>query len=163
MGSCQEACREEAPEDGCVSSQGVTFDTGMLVALERRKQSAWEIYRRVYERKAPVTVPAPVIGEWWRGRTNLRDAIRLSVRVEPLTDAIARLAGEALAKVRTATTIDAFVMASAALRGDVVYSSDIDDSRATPCVFPRRAGAFGLKRRDRTAPPSRASDPRAGL
>jgi predicted nucleic acid-binding protein len=108
----------------------------MLVALERRRQSAWEIYRRVYERKAPITVPSPVIGEWWRGRTDLRDAIRLSVRVEPLTDTIARLAGEALAKVRTATTIDAFVMASAALRGDVVYSSDIDDLERLRAFFP---------------------------
>src|SRR5258706_9391540 len=108
----------------------------MLVALERRKKAAWDVYRRAQERKAPITVPSPVIGEWWRGRTDLRDAIRLSVRVEPLTDAIARLAGEALAKVRTATTIDAFVMASAALRGDVVYSSDIGDLERLRAFFP---------------------------
>jgi predicted nucleic acid-binding protein len=119
-----------------VRSQGVTFDTGMLVALERRRQAAWETYRRVYERRAPITVPSPVIGEWWRGRTDLRDAIRLSVYVEPLSDAIARLAGEALAKVRLATTIDAFVMASAALRGDVVYSSDIQDLERLRSFFP---------------------------
>jgi predicted nucleic acid-binding protein len=119
-----------------VRSQGVTFDTGMLVALERRKQAAWETYRRVHERKAPITVPSPVIGEWWRGRTDLRDAIRLSVHVEPLTEGIARLAGEALAKVRLATTIDAFVMASAALRGDVVYSSDIKDLERLRAFFP---------------------------
>jgi len=119
-----------------VRSQGVTFDTGMLVALERRKQSAWEIYRRVYERKAPITIPAPVIGEWWRGRTDIRDAIRLSVHIEPLTDALARLAGEALAAVKSATTIDAFVMASAALRGDVVYSSDIEDLKRLRAFFP---------------------------
>jgi predicted nucleic acid-binding protein len=119
-----------------VSSQGVTFDTGMLVALERRKQSAWMIYRRVHERKVRITVPSPVIGEWWRGRTDLREAIRLSVCVEPLTDAVARLAGDALAKVRSATTIDAFVMASTALRGDVVYSSDVEDLERLRAFFP---------------------------
>jgi hypothetical protein len=119
-----------------VKSQGVTFDTGMLMALERRKQLAWEIYRRLHERKAPITVPAPVMGEWWRGRIDLRDAIRLSVHIEPLTDALAGLAGEALAKVKAATTIDAFVMASAALRGDVVYSSDIEDLERLRSFFP---------------------------
>jgi predicted nucleic acid-binding protein len=108
----------------------------MLVALERRKQPAWHIYRRVHERSAPITVPAPVLGEWWRGRTDLRDAIRLSVRVEPLTDTIARLAGEALASVKHGTTIDAFVMASAALRGDVVYSGDREDLERFRTFFP---------------------------
>jgi len=117
-----------------VSRQGVTFDTGMLIALERRKQRAWEIYRRVYERKAPITIPAPVMGEWWRGRTDLRDAIARSANIEPLTDGVARLAGEALGHVRGATTIDAFVMSSAALRGDVVYTSDLDDLEQF-CVF----------------------------
>ena len=119
-----------------MTSQGVTFDTGMLVALERRKQSAWAVFRRLHERSAPVTIPAPVIGEWWRGRTDLREAICRSVHVQPLTEAIARLAGEALARVTRATTIDAFVMASAALRGDLVYSGDIEDLERLRAFFP---------------------------
>lgn len=119
-----------------VKSHGITFDTGMLVALERRKQPAWEVYKRANERQVPITVPAVVIGEWWRGRTDLRETIRMSVRIEPLTDAIARLAGEALAKVKRATTIDAFVMASAALRGDVVYTGDVDDLERLRIFFP---------------------------
>ncbi len=120
-----------------MSSQGVTFDTGMLVALERRKASAWDVYRRIQERGAPITVPAVVVGEWWHGRPDLREALLLSVRVEPLTDATARLAGDALAKVKRATTIDAFVMAGAALRGDVVYTSDTDDLEALRAFFAR--------------------------
>lgn len=119
-----------------MSSQGITFDTGVLIALERRKQAAWEIYRRAHERQAPITVPAAVVGEWWRGRTDVREAIRLSVHVEPLTDAIARLAGEALASVKGATTIDAFVMASAALRGDFVYTADVPDLERLRMFFP---------------------------
>lgn len=118
-----------------MSSQGITFDTGVLVALERRKQAAWDTYRRAHERKVRITVPAPVIGEWWRGRTDLREAIRASVHVEPLTDAIARLAGEALAKVKRATAIDAFVMSSAALRGDVVYTDDFEDMERLRAFF----------------------------
>lgn len=119
-----------------MTSQGLTFDTGVLVALERRKQRAWEIYRRAYERRAPITVPAPVLGEWWRGRTDVREAIRASVRVEPLTDEIARLAGEALAEIESATIVDACVMSSAALRGDVVCTGDVEDLERLRAFFP---------------------------
>lgn len=118
------------------SIQGVTFDTAVLLALERRKQSAWNVFRRVQERGGTVTIPAPVLGEWWRGRTDVRDAICLAVRLEPLSPAIARLAGEALTAVKHATTIDAFVMASAALRGDVVYTGDADDLERLRGFFP---------------------------
>ena len=43
---------------------------------------------------------------------------------------------EALAKVKRATAIDAFVMASAALRGDVVYTGDIEDLERLRTFFP---------------------------
>ena len=83
-----------------------------------------------------VTVPATVITEWWRGRTDLREDILASVRVEPLTETVARLAGEALSQVKGSTAIDAIVMASAALRGDVVYTSDVDDLDRLRAHFP---------------------------
>jgi predicted nucleic acid-binding protein len=119
-----------------MTNQGLTFDTGMLISLERRKQRAWEVYRRAQERHVAVTIPAPVLGEWWRGPTELRQAIVRSVRVEPLTEGIAMLAGEALAAVTNATTIDAFVMSVAALRGDVVYTSDVADMEKLRAFFP---------------------------
>ena len=119
-----------------MSAHGLTFDTGVLLALERRRQRAWEIVRRAQQRAVTITVPTPVVGEWWRGRSDVRDAIRLSVRIEPLTEGVARLAGEALAEVPRATVIDAFVMASAALRGDVVYTSDLDDLERLRTFFP---------------------------
>ena len=114
----------------------MTFDTGMLVALERRKKAAWDRHRRLHERGVPITIPTVVVGEWWRGRTDLREALLASARVEPLSEAVARLAGEALAKIARATAIDAFVMASAALRGDVVYTSDLADLMRLGAFFP---------------------------
>lgn len=119
-----------------MTAQGVTFDTGMLVALERRKQRAWNVYRRIQERLAPITIPTPVLGEWWRGRTDVRGAICLSAHLEPLTAAVARAAGEALAKIPSAATIDAFVMASAASRGDIVYTGDVGDFEELGAYFP---------------------------
>jgi len=74
-----------------------------------------------------IVVPTVVLGEWWRGRSKVRDALVASVLIEPLTESLAKLAGEALGKVRKATFVDAVVMASAAQRGDVVYTSDQGD------------------------------------
>jgi hypothetical protein len=105
---------------------GLTFDTGALIALERRTQRMWEIYRTAMEDAVPITVPVAVVIEWWRGRTDVRERILNGVRVEPLHAKLAQAAGEALAAVRSATAVDAVVMASAALRGDVVYTSDPD-------------------------------------
>ena len=106
---------------------GITFDTGALIALERRSQRARKVLERATELKVRITVPSAALTEWWRGRSDVRDAILAAVRVEPLSAAVAKLAGEALASVRGSTPIDAIVMASAAQRGDVVYTSDVDD------------------------------------
>ncbi len=105
----------------------MTFDAGALVALERKKQRAVELFQHLFRRGEDITVPVVVVTEWWRGRTDLRDDILASVVVEDLTPRIAKAAGEALAVVKGATTIDAIVMASAALRGDLVLTSDVYD------------------------------------
>ncbi|HEY6078439.1 MAG TPA: PIN domain-containing protein [Polyangiaceae bacterium] len=106
---------------------GITFDTGALIALERRGQRARKVLERATEQKIRITVPAPVVTEWWRGRNDVRERILAGVRIEPLSDSLAKIAGEALAATRGATAIDAIVMASAAQRGDVVYTTDVSD------------------------------------
>lgn len=114
---------------------GITFDTGALIALERRGQRARQVLERAAELKVRITVPTPVLTEWWRGRNDIRERILGAVRVEPLSDGVAKLAGEALATVRGATPIDAIVMASAAQRGDVVYSADVSDLEKLAAYF----------------------------
>lgn len=106
---------------------GITFDTGALIALERRASRARKVLERATELKIRITVPAAVLTEWWRGRSDVRDAIVAAVRIEPLSERVAKIAGEALASVRGSTAVDAVVMASAAQRGDVVYTSDVED------------------------------------
>jgi len=115
---------------------GFTFDTGALIALERRRQRMAQIYRIAVEEGLPVTVPAPVIAEWWRGRTDAREIILRGVRIEPLDGELAKLAGDALAAAAKATAIDAIVMASAARRGDIVYTSDVADLSRLQGFFP---------------------------
>src|SRR6188768_1681351 len=113
-------------QEGSVKN-GITFDTGALIALERRGQRARKVLERAMEQKVRITVPAAVITEWWRSRNDVRERILAAVRVEPLSEGLAKVAGEALAAIKGATTIDAIVMASAAVRGDVVYTTDISD------------------------------------
>ena len=65
-----------------------------------------------------------------------REDILSMVDIEPTDDALAKLAGEAVAAIRGATVVDAIVMASASRRGDVVYTSDPGDLVRLRTFFP---------------------------
>jgi predicted nucleic acid-binding protein len=116
--------------------RGITLDTGALVAIERRKQRGTQLLRLAKQRLAVLSMPVPVITEWWRGRTDVRERILDVVNVEPLSIAVAESAGEALARVPRSTSIDAIVMAFAASRGDVVFTGDPDDLERLRAFFP---------------------------
>ena len=114
-----------------------TFDTGMLIALERRKQRATEAFRNIVRRGFVPIVPAVVYVEWWRGRSNIREEILAAVVLEDMPPSLCRAAGEALGAVKGSTLADAVVMASAALRGGgIVYTSDVDDLKQLQGHFP---------------------------
>lgn len=114
----------------------LTLDTGALIALERRSQRMTDVVARARQRNQSLIVSQVVLAEWWRGRSDLRERILAAVTVEPLTDARAKLAGEAVAAIAGATVIDAIVMASAASRGDAVFTSDVDDFERLRAFFP---------------------------
>jgi hypothetical protein len=114
----------------------VTLDTGALIALERRRLRMWKVTHRARSLGVVPVVPADVVAEWWRGRSDIREHILASVVVEALTERLARVAGECIARVAGATTVDAIVMASAAQRGDAVYTSDVGDLERLRALFP---------------------------
>ena len=116
---------------------GLTLDTGALLALETGSTRIVAVIRAAQSAKTPITVPTVVVLEWWRGQhggpvTKLLQGCS----VEALSDALARLAGLAVASVSGAGNIDAVVMASAAQRGDVVYTGDMTDMLALKDHFP---------------------------
>lgn len=84
-------------------------------------------------------MPALVHGEWWRGSSNIREQILAAVVVEEMPPSLCRAAGEALGAVNGSTIADAIVMASAALPGGGVYTSDVDGlKQATAASLPDR-------------------------
>ena len=131
------AGRSPSEEDPTARGVTFTFDTGMLIALERRKRRATDALRAIVRRGSLPVVPAVVYAEWWRGRSDIREDILATVIVEDMPPLLCRAAGEALAAVRGSSLADAVVMASAALRGGgVVYTGDVDDLRRLQRHFP---------------------------
>jgi hypothetical protein len=117
-------------------SLSITFDTGALIGLERNRQRIRQVVERALERGLLIRVPSVCVAEWWRKRTDRRDAILDALEVIHTDDALMKIAGEALAAVPEASTIDTIVMAAAARRGGVIYTSDVDDLERLRQVFP---------------------------
>ena len=116
---------------------GLTLDTGALIAIERRDRRVRHLIDLAKARGERVTVPAPVVTEWWRGQRGPTARILDAFDVEPIDEDLARRAGEALAKsVDGPSAIDAIVMASAASRGDHVLTGDVSDLERLRAVFP---------------------------
>lgn len=115
------------------------FDTGALISAERGTERAARFLRLVRIGRAHILIPLPVIAEWWRGRTAVREDILAASRIVASLSA-AQAAGVALGKMRdvdAGLTIDALVMATAALAGAIVVTGDPDDFVRLSPHFPR--------------------------
>jgi hypothetical protein len=108
---------------------GVTYDAGALVAGERGERRMWARHRALLAARAVPTVPAPVLGQTWRGGPRQAQLARLvaGCDVEPLDDDAARRTGQVLGRAGTSDIVDAFVVEGALRRHDVVITSDPDD------------------------------------
>jgi predicted nucleic acid-binding protein len=118
-----------------VAAAAITFDTGALIALERRKERAMKVYTHARDRGLVVATPNVTLAEWWRGRTDRREAVLRGLLVEPASDEVVKLAGVARAEVPGATTIDAIVAAFAVQRTGIVYTGDVADFEALHGFF----------------------------
>ncbi len=114
----------------------IVLDTGALMALERRSLRMTRVLRAAKENHLPLLSPAVTLSEWWRARTDVRATIETAVEFVSITPALAKLAGEAMGRVSGATVVDTLVVALAAQRGGVVYTSDIDDLERLTRHFP---------------------------
>lgn len=61
-----------------------TLDTGALIAIERRKERGMMLLRAAREQRARLLVPTPVVAEWWRGRSDVRDHMKAALDLQAL-------------------------------------------------------------------------------
>jgi hypothetical protein len=115
----------------------VMFDTGALIALERGQQSIRKVHRLAFDCGYQIVATTPVIAEWWRKGKREKERMKIlrTLVCEPPDGYVARLAGTAIGQV-AAGVVDALVMASASLRSDTVYTSDVKDLERLLDVFP---------------------------
>jgi predicted nucleic acid-binding protein len=118
-----------------------TLDTGALIAMERQKSRGLMLLRAAREYRVRLLVITPVVAEWWRGRSDVRERIVAAVTIVPLPLRPAQVAGVALGQLRGRSdrrlAVDAMVMGFAATEGGaLVYTSDVDDLQGLGAHFP---------------------------
>jgi predicted nucleic acid-binding protein len=126
-------------------AKGAMLDTGILIAVERGKRAAIRLLALLDAKRAPISVPAAVLTEWWRGGAR-QARVRKVFKVDPLDEHVAEAAGVALGAVPGATAVDAIVMASAAVSGDIVYTTDFEDMARLQQMHFRGVRVLGIDR-----------------
>jgi len=108
----------------------IVYDTGALLAAERRDWRFVRIHRNRMAGRLRVFVPVVVLAQAWRGgkQHELTEVLK-DCEIVPDAEAIGRAAGAACAKAGTSDVVDAIVVVTALAHGAAVVSSDPDDLR----------------------------------
>lgn len=111
-----------------MSADGLTYDTGALIAAERSNRLLWSLHRAALTRGLNPTVPAGVLGEAWRGGPQPQlSRLLKGCLVEPLTQTQARAVGVLAARSGLTDTVDLAVAEGALRRNNVVVTSNRTD------------------------------------
>ncbi|HEV2372485.1 MAG TPA: hypothetical protein VGS19_09955 [Streptosporangiaceae bacterium] len=121
---------------------GVTYDSGALIAAERGERRMWARHRALLLRRVVPVVPAPVVAQCWRGTSRQAQLGRLlaGCEVETLDNTRARATGTLAGRAHTTDIVDACVVEGALRRDDLVVSSDEGDLSAIAAAVSRRIG-----------------------
>jgi hypothetical protein len=112
---------------------GITFDAGGLIALDRNDRRVLTLIARATERGMRITIPATALAQALRNPA--RQARLSRVIRQPGTDLIpldgpdATAVGRLLARTATADIVDAHVVICALRARQAVVTSDADDLR----------------------------------
>ena len=112
---------------------GITFDAGGLIALDRNDRRVIVLLARAAELGVRVTIPATALAQAIRNparQTRLSRLIRQAAAdLVPLNGPDATAVGLLLAETSTADIVDAHVVICARRTGQVVVTSDPGDLR----------------------------------
>lgn len=116
----------------------LVYDTGALLAAERRDTRAWERHAASLGRGVRPVVPVVVLAQAWRGgpQPNLSRLLR-GCDVLPDTEQFGRAAGGACARAGTGDVVDALVVTVALGLDAPVVTSDPDDLRRLAAALGR--------------------------
>jgi len=109
----------------------VVYDTGALLAAERRQPDVLYLHQRLTAELIRPIVPVVVLAQAWRGgpQPNLSRLLR-GCQVLADDERIGRAAGIACAAARTSDVVDAIVVVTAARVGALVVTTDPADLTA---------------------------------
>ena len=108
-----------------MTADGLTYDTGALIAAERDDRLMWALHRAAIARGLPPTVPAGVLAEAWRGGPQHRlSRLLKGCKIEKLDEDLARLIGALIARSGLEDTVDVAVAEGAMRRNDAVVTSN---------------------------------------
>ena len=106
-------------------TDGLTYDTGALIAAERDDRMVWSLHRAALGRGISPTVPAGVLAEAWRGGPQHRlSRLLRGCTVQPLTEPQARAVGVLAASSGLEDTVDLTVAETAMRRCEAVVTSN---------------------------------------
>jgi predicted nucleic acid-binding protein len=112
---------------------GITFDAGGLIALDRSDRRVLRLIARATERGMRITIPATALAQAIRKPATQAHLSRLIRQVGtdliPLDGPDATAVGLLLARTGTADIVDAHVAICAQRAGQAVVTSDADDLR----------------------------------
>jgi predicted nucleic acid-binding protein len=112
---------------------GITFDAGGLIALDRNDRRVIALIARATERGMRITIPATALAQAIRNPARQARLSRLirqaGTDLIPLDGPDATAVGLLLARTATADIVDAHVVICAQRAGQAVVTSDADDLR----------------------------------
>jgi predicted nucleic acid-binding protein len=104
------------------------YDTGALLAAERREPLIWRLHDRANAAGIVPVVPVVVLAQAWRGgpQPNLSRLLR-GCRIVPDDENTGRAAGRACAAAGTSDVVDALVVVTATQLEAPVVTTDPED------------------------------------
>jgi len=109
-------------------AEGLTLDSGALIAAEKGDRVFWALWKKAMDRQARITVPASVLAQVWRGNSPVVARVLDVCDVEVLDEPGAKRIGVLLARdSKGSDIVDASVVVGATLRGDAIVTSDPED------------------------------------
>ncbi len=104
------------------------YDTGALVAAERRDMDFWALHDEAMAIGARPVVPVVVLGQAWRGgpQHNLSRLLKGCVAMD-VDESLCRSAGGLCGRAGTSDIVDALVVVAAMRQSAAIVTSDPDD------------------------------------